>query len=85
VSLHSGALAGSAADGRSWQVQRCTPVRPVATPIPQARAKFAWLNDPQLGVHSDHFAWIKAPAAVAAALLHALADEVHNDRVSQKD
>ncbi|MBB4132003.1 alpha/beta fold hydrolase [Xanthomonas sp. 3075] len=41
--------------------------------MPQAHAERRQLDDTQLGARSDHFAWMKAPAAVAATLRRSLA------------
>ncbi|MCS3808703.1 alpha/beta fold hydrolase [Xanthomonas sp. 4461] len=53
--------------------------------MPHAHAELQQLDDAQLGVRSDHFAWMKAPAAVAAALHRRRADTVSGDRISQRD
>ncbi|MCC4634902.1 alpha/beta hydrolase family protein [Xanthomonas dyei] len=53
--------------------------------MPQAHAKVQQLDNAQLGVRSDHFAWMKAPGAVAAALQRMRADAVGDDRISQRD
>ncbi|WP_115511943.1 MULTISPECIES: alpha/beta hydrolase family protein [Xanthomonas] len=53
--------------------------------MPQAHAEVQQLDDAQLGVRSDHFAWMKAPAAVAAALQRTRADAVGDNRISQRD
>ncbi|MBB3802079.1 putative alpha/beta hydrolase [Xanthomonas arboricola] len=53
--------------------------------MPQAHARLQHLQDAQLGVRSDHFAWMKAPTAVAAALVGSLDVEVNGNRSSQRD
>lgn len=53
--------------------------------MPQARAERVALDDGQLGARSDHFAWMKTPAAVAAALRRCLGDEGSDNRMSQRD
>ncbi|APP77481.1 hypothetical protein BJD12_22205 [Xanthomonas vesicatoria ATCC 35937] len=53
--------------------------------MPQAPAEVQQLDDAQLHVRSDHFAWMKAPAAVVAALQRMHADAVGGDRISQRD
>lgn len=43
------------------------------------------LDDRQLGTRSDHFAWMKTPAAVVATLRSASDDAINGDRISQRD
>ncbi|MEA5124429.1 alpha/beta hydrolase family protein [Xanthomonas floridensis] len=53
--------------------------------MPHAPADVQPLDDAQLGVRSDHFAWMKAPAAVAATLRGTQRDAVNDARMSQRD
>ncbi len=53
--------------------------------MPQAPAERIALDDAQLGTRSDHFAWMKTPVAVAAALRRQLGDAGSDDRLSQRD
>ncbi|MCL1498939.1 alpha/beta hydrolase family protein [Xanthomonas nasturtii] len=60
-------------------------LRALLDKMPRARANSVTLDAMQLGTRSDHFAWMKTPAAVAAALRSALDDAVNGDRSSQRD
>ncbi|MCD0258799.1 alpha/beta fold hydrolase [Xanthomonas melonis] len=53
--------------------------------MPQAHAHVRQLDDAQLGVRSDHFAWMKTPAAVAAVFGDACGKAADRWRISQRD
>ncbi|AVQ07431.1 TPA: alpha/beta fold hydrolase [Xanthomonas vasicola pv. zeae] len=61
------------------------PLRALLDKMPQARANHVTLDDRQLGTRSDHFAWMKTPAAVVAALRSASDNAINGDRISQRD
>ncbi|MBT2117903.1 alpha/beta fold hydrolase [Dyella sp. LX-66] len=48
--------------------------------MPQSRPARAVLDPDELGVPADHFAWMKQPAAVAAAVADGLAPVLQRDR-----
>ncbi|QBG97987.1 hypothetical protein EYC55_13475 [Xanthomonas oryzae] len=60
-------------------------LRALLDKMPQAHAAHVTLDDRQLGTRSDHFAWMKTPAAVVATLRSASDDAINGDRISQRD
>ncbi|MCP3037650.1 alpha/beta fold hydrolase [Xanthomonas euvesicatoria pv. allii] len=60
-------------------------LRALLDKMPQAHPRHVRLDDGQLGARSDHFAWMKTPAAVVAALRDAPDHDLDGAGISQRD
>ncbi|WP_425522612.1 alpha/beta fold hydrolase, partial [Xanthomonas euvesicatoria] len=60
-------------------------LRALLDKMPQAHPRHVRLDDGHLGARSDHFAWMKTPAAVVAALRDAPDHDLDGAGISQRD